>query len=451
VYLFHAKSKSYTHERRRELSSAGTVALRAKHGEQKIEKSLAALKQNSVLAQLRSALQNAFTQEEWKSNLFTGVPIRPVFILPVRGGGGGAHSVVQEALAMRKMGVNAQVAIRHQHKEDFLYNYASLIRQWKDLFVTYRNPRDLAEVCRGFDIGVATIFKSVELLHFVLRTNPSILPAYYIQDYEPWFFPENSPEFLEAASSYTSIPNALLFAKTGWLCRIVAKNWGVQVQKVVPSLDRRVFFPPFGPLQSEGRQRLRVCAMVRPRTPRRGAKRTMAALERLHEKFGCRLDITIFGCSDLELVDHSLEKRFAFKNRGVLTRDQVAEVLRSAQIFIDLSDYQAFGRTGLEAMACGCAVLLPREGGASEYAINDENAMLVDTRNDAAVDQALNRLVDDHELLAHLRKSGLETAERFSVELAALSEIDLFLRHVIRLESNCSCSSRFCCCLSQKS
>ena len=38
--------------------------------------------------------------------------VRPLFILSCRGGGGGAHSVVQEVAAMRDMGVDAAIAVQ---------------------------------------------------------------------------------------------------------------------------------------------------------------------------------------------------------------------------------------------------------------------------------------------------------------------------------------------------
>ena len=58
-----------------------------------------------------------------------------------------------------------------------------------------------------------------------------------------------------------------------------------------------------------------------------------------------------------------------FATYGTLKRQEVADLLGRCDVFIDLSDYQAFGRTALEAMACGCTSVVPMHGGAEEYVL----------------------------------------------------------------------------------
>jgi glycosyltransferase involved in cell wall biosynthesis len=100
--------------------------------------------------------------------------------------------------------------------------------------------------------------------------------------------------------------------------------------------------------------------------------------------------------------------------------------LRASDVFLDASIYQAFGRTGLEAMACGCTSILPRTGGVGEYAIDGENALLVDTTDLEATYAALAGLARDPERVAMLQASAVLTAKRYSVMGAALSEYTLF-------------------------
>ena len=117
---------------------------------------------------------------------------------------------------------------------------------------------------------------------------------------------------------------------------------------------------------------------------------------------------------------------FAFENRGILKRLEVAALLREADVFVDLSDYQAFGRTGLEAMACGCATVLPACGGVDEYAVAGVNALLVDTASFEETTAAVARLVGDRGLRERLAERALETAARYSVIRASLSELSVF-------------------------
>ena len=162
----------------------------------------------------------------------------------------------------------------------------------------------------------------------------------------------------EAIASYTALPEMLLFAKSHWLCNVVAERHGLFVEKVEASIDRELFTPPRG---RRAGAPLRVLAMVRPRTARRQPLATVAVLERLLEEFGAAVKVGTFGCYADELRE-ILPGRDDVLDRhlGMLSRPRVAEILRDADVFLDMSVYQAFGRTALEAMACGATAVVPR-------------------------------------------------------------------------------------------
>jgi glycosyltransferase involved in cell wall biosynthesis len=149
----------------------------------------------------------------------------------------------------------------------------------------------------------------------------------------------------------------------------------------------------------------------------------MLLLKRLKMTQQEHIHIDIFGCELSDPYFQQLQHDFEFQQHGVLTREGVAELLRHAEIFIDLSDYQAFGRTGLEAMACGCAVVLPRAGGVHEYAVDRENALVVDTASEEQCYAAVAELARDGELRRKLSRNALTTASEYSIEKSALSEV----------------------------
>ena len=126
----------------------------------------------------------------------------------------------------------------------------------------------------------------------------------------------------------------------------------------------------------------------------------MRVLARLAKAHPGRTKIHIFGCPDAEL--DALERDFPFENHGILNRPGVAAVLGASDIFMDLSDYQAFGRTGLESMACGCAPVVPLHGGADEYAIDGVNALVVDTHSEDACFERIDALLR----ALHRRREG---------------------------------------------
>lgn len=415
VYVYHAKSKSFGHARRKELSAQGTASLKKKHTTEKYYAWVEAIKKTETLDTIREEIQSALSDKQ-HGPLPDLMTMRILFLLPVKGGGGGAHSVVQEVTGMRRMGLHASVGVKHEQVDGFVKAYAD-IDGARDSFIGFDN-NNLIQVSENFDIVIGTIFSSMKLVKRIIDVNPHILPAYYVQDYEPMFFAECSAKWQEARDSYTLVQGAFLFAKTQWIIDEVKRQHGVTVHKVQPSIDHEVYKP----VQRGASGRLNVCTMIRPQTPYRGAERTMRLLARLHKHFGDRIAIHLFGCESEHPDFQKLERAFPFENHGPLLRPQVAALLAQSDLFIDLSDFQAFGRTALEAMACGCAAAVPTVGGAYEYAIHQENALVLDTLDEPSCLSSISSLLEDPDALQLMRRKGLATAARYSVHAAAVSE-----------------------------
>jgi len=149
----------------------------------------------------------------------------------------------------------------------------------------------------------------------------------------------------------------------------------------------------------------------------------MRVLKRLQRELESGVEIHLFGCQPGDFSGHGLQSDYPFQDHGVLVREQVADLLRRSDVFVDLSDYQAFGRTGLEAMACGCAVILPQKGGADEYAVDGANAVLANTEDEDHCYAVLRDLVQDGDLRERIRSEGLRKATEYSIHRAAVSEL----------------------------
>ncbi len=350
-----------------------------------------------------------------------------LFVIPASGGGGGAHSVVQESAGLVELGIQCRIAVDPRHRPSFRLHYPDLAGAGVDLRM-FTDVNDLEGLARDCDVVVATTPRSVHLIRDViarLAQSATAVPRafYYIQDYEPLFHTPYSSAWHEARASYELIENAVLFAKTKWVQDIVYANHGARVEKVAPSLDHAIFRGKLRPETEGGR----IAAMLRPPTPRRAPFRTARVSNALVERYGGSVDIQLFGFADEELDEAGIELSPQIRRSGRLTREDVAEVLRSCDLFLDLSDFQAFGRTGIESMACGCIPVLPRLGGASEYARHGKNAYVVDTRSDAAILEAVDHFVRlEREERQSMVIDAMATAQEMSVKKAALSLLKLF-------------------------
>lgn len=431
-FVYHAKSKSFGDARRDKLAQAGGEALERKHGKGRIDASSNALKDSPVLAGIRETVGSVLDGRQAVDGLSsTGnsvVGSHVLFVLPVRGGSGGANSVVQEAAGMRSLGVDAKVATHVKYLAEFERFYPEFLATG-DHFVFYESDEDLARHAAPFEVIVATLWSTPALIAPVAARWPEKLYVYYVQDYEPWFFAEDDPSRTIALDSYTLIPDMVLMAKTDWICRTVEKKHDRPVYRVAPSLDHSVFYP--GVPRTEGGA-VKIAAMFRPTTPRRGPLRTIRVLKDVVANSDHPVEVLLFGCEtqhvNTYIARNAPELRLSrhFDSRGVLPRQGVAELMREADIFVDLSDYQAFGRTGLEAMACGCAVVVPQEGGVYEYAVHGENCMVVDTQSDDDMSSAIQALAADATLRTAIAKHAIETAARFDIVRASVSEISVF-------------------------
>jgi GT2 family glycosyltransferase len=428
AYVHHHKSASYGAEGRADIAPRHFRALLDKHGADNVRELAAAYEADDRLDARRARLAELLEDPGAVTARFTELcpdPLRVAFVLPnmARGGSGGIHSLYQETSGMRRLGIDAIIAISAASYGLACETYADAA----DAFVPFEDPEDLLRRTADREVIVATHFKSVVLVAGLRAARDDFLPAYYIQDYEPFFFANingGSADGAEASASYDAVPDALLFAKTHWLANIVGAMHGHPVAKVQPSIDESLF-------NAERRERpaggpVRVTAMVRPRTWRRQPAGTVALLERLQAEFGDRVEIVTFGCTHeaLDLLCGGRAPRF--EHRGVLTRDEVAALHCESDVFLDFSVFQAMGRTAFEAMCCGCAAVLTRVGGPYEFARDGENALLVDPLDDDAAYRALAGLVTDPERRRRLSREGARDARRRSVFGAVLSEYVLF-------------------------
>lgn len=122
----------------------------------------------------------------------------------------------------------------------------------------------------------------------------------------------------------------------------------------------------------------------------------------------------------------STPKYVVHRHMGFLQQTALAELYRSADICVLGSWYESFPLPPLEAMACGTSVVCTRLG-TEDYAINEQNCLIVAARDPGAIASAVRRLLDDSDLRAELQRNGIETALRHGwadADAAFLSHLD---------------------------
>jgi glycosyltransferase involved in cell wall biosynthesis/GT2 family glycosyltransferase len=420
AYVFHAKSRSYGSVKGREIARRAYQTFLDKHGREEINQLVSKMEADTTLNPVRAAVGDAISSPAASESALAqqgNVRLSVAFVLPGLGdgGSGGSHSIYQEVRGLRRLGVPARIALQDRA----LGRARKAYDDADEVFETFTDADDLTERTADANVIIATHFKSVATVAAVRARRDDFLAAYYVQDYEPMFKFASRADNEEAAGSYTAIPDVLLFAKTHWLCNLVSRRHGVFVAKVEPSIDEAVYSASDAEVRPGP---TRIAAMVRPRTPRRQPYSTVGVLERLLDELPGAVEVTTFGCREEDLKKLTNAPTIQRSHAGLLKRDQVAELLGRSDIFLDMSTYQAFGRTAIEAMACGCAAVVPRLGGVWDFAQDGQNLLAIDTFDRGAAFDAVAALVADPERLAALKAAGLQTASRYSILRAALSE-----------------------------
>jgi glycosyltransferase involved in cell wall biosynthesis len=353
---------------------------------------------------------------------------RVLFLLPAGSAGGGGNIVLLEAAHMRTLGVDVWIANLKEHRDLFVQNHPDC-----QIPVTYIDtPDDLLTVAPHFDAIIATLYLTVFWMKTLLQSDKCPVLGYYVQDFEPDFFDENSPDYQIALASYTAIPDLVLFTKTNWNRQMLKNKLGVSATVIGPSLDVDCFHP--SSFTHKPTEIINILAMVRPSTPRRVPKATMQLLNRLAKEFGSKIQITIFGVNadDAEFLTYPND--FPFENLGQINLQGVADALSNADIFIDCSIFQAMGLTAMEAMASGVAVVGPVNGGLKEIITDGHNGMLVDTQHEDNIFSAVALLISDSELRTQIQRNALEVLA-YSPIFSSRKILDCLFPQTIQTES----------------
>lgn len=415
VYIYHAQSKSYSHEKRKALVKHADEQLTNKHGQEIILQGVHQCRFDPVMEGIRSRVLSAFERNSIQQLLqvkYEGMKI--LFVLPILEASGGANVIFTEAKAMLNMGIDARILNLKRHQQIFENSYKLSSIPIPVLYADHESQ--IAAIADGYDLVVATTCNSVSWIK-----ESSAKKAYYIQDFEPYFFETGSEQYEAALESYRLIPEMTRLTKTDWNAQILLDQ--VQVDSVVvgASLDIDLF-KPRRVRQNEFKHRcLRVSAMIRPSTPRRNPAGTIRALREIAEVYGDQIEIIIFGCNSDDPVFQSLDLNFKWRNAGILKSNQLAALFNEVDIFIDLSTFQAMGLTALEAMACGVAVVAPIHGGSDSFIIHNENGLLVDTHDDQINVSAIKTLITDHELRYKIQQNAVVSAARYYPEKTVLN------------------------------
>lgn len=139
----------------------------------------------------------------------------------------------------------------------------------------------------------------------------------------------------------------------------------------------------------------------------KGADDAIEAAHLLRARFGDKLRVTTFGSRRvaipdwIEWVDYPSQPR-------------LRQFYNDQSIFMFPSHFEGWGLPGVEAMACGAALVTANNGGCRDYAFDGETAIVVPPCEPKRLAEAVGRLIDDDILRLRLARAGTAFVQRFT-------------------------------------
>jgi glycosyltransferase involved in cell wall biosynthesis len=93
---------------------------------------------------------------------------------------------------------------------------------------------------------------------------------------------------------------------------------------------------------------------------------------------------------------------------------EMKNIYSSCDIFLKMSRVEGFFGPPMEAMACGCSVVVGEVTGYDEYIKNEENALVVGQRDVIGAKKAVEKLISDKDLREKLIENGFTTAAEWN-------------------------------------
>lgn len=248
------------------------------------------------------------------------------------------------------------------------------------------------------DIVIATsIETAIELSKF---NRPNLKKVYFIQDFENWNYSDE-----EVYASYNEGMTNIVVAN--WLKDIVDKHSSSLAYIVSNCIDTNIF-------QDRREKRRRHSIVFHYRSADyKGPQYALEVLRRLGEKY----DDLVVDVISTEDMPEGLSSCCTFHH--AISASEISDINNRTEVFMCTSVKEGFGLPGLEAMACGCAVVSFSYKGVLEYAVDGENALLSPVRDVHAMVANIISLFEDGELRNKIAKNGVKASRERTLEKSA--------------------------------
>lgn len=251
----------------------------------------------------------------------------------------------------------------------------------------------------NLDMLFATFWTTVEWLEKI----PAKRKLYLVQSDERLFYDDPLVKEQVAATYRKDIE---YIGIAGWIIEFLSREFHQKAMYLPNGIDTELFYPDT-PLEEKNPQRLRVLLEGPISVPFKGVSESYEAVK------GLDCELWIVSSDGVPDPDWKYDRFFQKVHQS-----EMRQIYSSCDILLKMSKIESFAYPPLEAMACGCAVVIMDVSGGIEYAVNEENVLKVGVGDIAAARACVQRLLTDAELRKKLKEAGFSTVTNWTWEPA---------------------------------
>ena len=317
---------------------------------------------------------------------------------------GGIHTILRFADYLSRKGIRNRFVLYDSpevSQEDILNKIGTAFPHMRQPEVFVRRDADINSIPYA-DISVATLWTSAyRLLKFRKTTGK----FYFIQDYEPLFYPAGTCYALAEATyrfGFYGIVN------TPGLYDFVTNKHEMTAEYFVPAVDHHIFFPAVKASGREG-EKLKLFFYGRPQHDRNAFDLAVAAAKKIKATLGNRIEIVSAG-SEWNPEDFGIEGTIT--NLGLLGYEETAELYRSCDFGLILMFTKHPSYLPMELMASG-AIVISNYNDANTWLLKDKINCAVVEPSPTYITERLLYLIKDEELQKTMRENARSTAASY--------------------------------------
>lgn len=273
--------------------------------------------------------------------------------------------------------------------KDFVKTYYQIDLGNNEIFPTYK----LMEYA---DAVIATSW----ITAYVVRNfNNAISKFYFVQDFEPFFYPVGSNYYL-AENTYKFGFKGITAG--GWLRDKLNEEYGMDTMGFRFAYDKHLYSP-----KVKKDKKKRIFFYARPFTERRGFEIGVMAFSLLAKRMS-DFEVVFAGQS---LDDYVLD--FEYKDLGIVELKNLCDLYSQCDICVVVSSTN-LSLLPIEIMASN-SVVMCNKGKNNEWLLNDENSILVDC-DPIEIANKLEYYLNNNELLEQYKKNAKAYIENITWE-----------------------------------